>query len=163
MGGQTISKLRGSLVTRPIQRFNIESRTEKLFEKEKPQRAPQYPSTVEMVENIRRERPDIIEAASKKDTDLLRKLEDVYVSSEDPQHFDHEINSKIAYNPERPMPAKGVRSSPSYGFSEASQLKGSVKSGKITLDIAQSMMAEFSKNPTAETLSSISSTHGYVY
>ena len=162
MGGQAISKLRGSFVTRPLQRFNIESRTEKLLEKEKPQRAPQFPSTVEMVENIRRERPDIIEAASKKDTDLLKKLEDVYVSSQDPQHFDHEINSKITYNPERPMPSKGIRSSPSYGFSEASQLKGSVNSGKTTLDTAQLMMAEFSKNPTADTLSSISSTHGYV-
>ena len=116
-----------------------------------------------MVENIRRERPDIIEAASKKDKDLLKKLEDVYVSSQDPQHFNQDINSKMTYNPERPMPAKGVRSSPSYGFSEASQLKGNVTSaGKVTMDTAQLIMAEFSRSPTADTLSLISSTHGWV-
>ena len=159
MGGQTISKLRGSLITRPIQRFNIESRTEKLLAKEVPQRAPQYPSAQEMIDTIKRERPDIIEAASKKDTDLLKKLEDVYVSSQDPQHFDRDINSKISHNPERPMPGKGVRSSRAFGFSEASQLKANVNHGKITIDTAQDIIGEFSKHPTRETLTSLSSTH----
>ena len=108
MGGQTLSKLRGSLITRPIQRFNIESRTEKLLKEEKPIRAPHYPSTEELVENIRRERPDIIEESSKKDTDLLKKLQNVYVSSNDPEFFDQDSNTKVNYdNPERPMPGKG--------------------------------------------------------
>lgn len=158
--GQTISKLRGSLVTRPIQRFNIESRTEKLLKEDKAIRAPQFPSNEELVENIRRERPDIIEAASKKDTNLLKKLEDVYVSSSDPQIFDHESNSKVNYdNPERPMPTKGIRSSPSYGFAEASQLKGSVHRGKMSIETAQLMMNQFANNPTSETLSSLSQNH----
>jgi len=160
MGGQTLSKLRGSLITRPIQRFNIESRTEKLLKEEKPLRAPHYPSTEELVENIRRERPDIIEESSKKDTDLLKKLQNVYVSSNDPEFFDQDSNTKVNYdNPERPMPGKGIRSSPSYGFAEASQLKGSVIQGKITIDTAQLMMNEFARNPASDTLSLLAQNH----
>ena len=33
--GSALTKMRGSLVTRPMQRYNIESRTEKLMEKDK--------------------------------------------------------------------------------------------------------------------------------
>ena len=160
MGGQALSKLRGTLVTRPIQRFNIESRTEKLLKEEKPTRAPHFPSTEELVENIRRDRPDIIEEASKKDTDLLKKLQNVYVSSNDPEVFDKDSNAKVNYdNPERPMPGKGIRSSPSFGFAEASQLKGNIIQGKINIDTAQSMMNEFARNPTSDTLSLLSQNH----
>ena len=57
------------------------------------------------------------------------------------------------------MPGKGIRSSPSFGFAEASQLKGSVLHGKITIDTAQMMMNEFAKSPTSDTLSSLSQNH----
>ena len=53
MGGQAFSKLRGSLITRPMQRFNIEARTEKLLKKEKPIVAPKHLSDQELVEKIR--------------------------------------------------------------------------------------------------------------
>ena len=32
--GSAVTKMRGALVTRPMQRYNIESRTEKLMEKD---------------------------------------------------------------------------------------------------------------------------------
>ena len=65
MGGQTFSKLRGSLVTRPMQRFNIEARTEKLLKKEKPTLAPKHQSDQELLDKIREQRPEIAEAAIK--------------------------------------------------------------------------------------------------
>ena len=92
MGGQTFSKLRGSLITRPMQRFNIEARTEKLLKKEKPIAAPKHLSDQELVEKIREERPEIAEAALKKDDILLERLKDVYTTSNDPEDFDAEVN-----------------------------------------------------------------------
>merc|ERR1711860_404155 len=66
-------------------------------------------------------------------------------------------------NPERPMPGKGIRSSPSYGFAEASQLKGSVIQGKITIDTAQLMMNEFAKNPTSDTCPYVRELSGFPF
>jgi len=77
MGAQ-LSKVRGAFITRPRQRFNIEARAEKLLAKEEPKRAPRFDPDKEMLENIRQGNPEEIDVATKKDTDLLRKLEQVY-------------------------------------------------------------------------------------
>ena len=57
--GQTISKARGSLITRTVQRFNIEARTDKYLEKDKPTSAPRFKSDTELIESIRQDRPDL--------------------------------------------------------------------------------------------------------
>ena len=57
--GQTISKAHGSLITRTIQRFNIEARTDKVLAKEKPTSAPRFKSDEELLESIRQDRPDL--------------------------------------------------------------------------------------------------------
>ena len=99
--GSTLSKIRGSLVTRPMQRYNIESRTEKLLEKDQvkdsifvhiealyrytlyrqvvPRAAPKFKSDRELLEEIRRTQPEIAEAATKKDQQLHKNLQDVSV------------------------------------------------------------------------------------
>jgi len=144
MGGQTFSKLRGSLITRPMQRFNIEARTEKLLKKEKPIAAPKHLSDQELVEKIREERPEIAEAALKKDDILLERLKDVYTTSNDPEDFDADINRKRPHNPDRPFPGKGVRSAPGSGFAEASQLMASTKQKNVlALDEIQEILGRF--------------------
>ena len=57
--GQTISKARGSLITRTVQRFNIEARTDKYLEKDKPTSAPRFKSDTELIDSIRQDRPDL--------------------------------------------------------------------------------------------------------
>ena len=144
MGGQAFSKLRGSLITRPMQRFNIEARTEKLLKKEKPIVAPKHLSDQELVEKIREERPEIAEAALKKDDILLERLKDVYTTSDDPENFDADINRKRPHNPDRPFPGKRVRSAPGSGFAEASQLMISTKQKNVlALDEIQAILGRF--------------------
>ena len=161
MGGQAFSKLRGALITRPIQRFNIEARTDRLLKQEKQKIAPRYESDQELLEEIRQERPEIAEAATKKDAKLLGRLKDVYVASTDPQDFDPDINRKLPENPDRPLPGRGVRSTPTAGFSEASLLKGSVNSGKLNIDTIQRILSDYSLNkPTPDELDNVANNHG---
>ena len=82
--GQTISKVRATYITRNVQRFNIESRTEKVLNKEKPIAAPKYKTDEELLQSIRHDYPELADASTKKDTQLLQKLEKVYVTSTDP-------------------------------------------------------------------------------
>jgi len=148
--GQTFTKLRGSLITRPLQRYNIESRTEKLLAENEPVRAPKFQSDKELLEALRRERPEIAEAAVKQDPVLLSRLEKVYVTSEDPDTYDVDNNRKLSVNPDRPMPGKFVRSQTKPGFTEASQLV-TMRTGFASLSTLQTLMERYAKNPSAET------------
>lgn len=145
MGGQAFSKLRGSLVTRPIQRFNIENRTEKLLSKDKPKSAPKFAADANILEEIRKTRPDIAEATSKKDVELLARLKDVYVASSDPHDFDPDINRKLPVNPDRPLPGKFVRGNPSGGFAEASRLFGKTPPGKLSVSDVEDILAKLTE------------------
>lgn len=163
MGGQAFSKLRGSLVTRPMQRFNIEPRTEKLLRQEKPIPAPKHQSDQELLETIREERPEIVEAAVKKDEILLDRLKDVYTTSNDPVDYDPDINRKVPEHPDRPYPGKGVRSAPGSGFSEASQLMTSTKKKNVlALDEIQSILDKFPStvNNKSKIILDLSEKHG---
>ena len=79
--GQTVSKLRGHLITRPLQRFNIDSRTEKLLNREKPIPAPKFRSDVEALEKLRAQHPEVLEEVQKRDAVLEERLKRVR-----PQH-----------------------------------------------------------------------------
>ena len=143
MGGQALSKMRGSLITRPMQRFNIEARTDKILNKEKSVSSPKYPSDKELLEEIRQDRPEIVEAATKKDTEFLSKLQNIYVASSDPEDFDADINRKVPENPDRPFPGKFVRGSPTAGFVEAGQIMAETKYKKLALDEIQLLLNKF--------------------
>jgi len=142
MGGQALSKIRGSLITRPMQRFNIEARTDKILKKEK-NLSPKYPSDKELLESIRQDRPEVVDAATKKDTELLSKLQNIYVASSDPEDFDPDVNRKVPENPERPLPGKLVRGSPTAGFVEAGQIMAATKYKKLGLDEIQLLLNQF--------------------
>ena len=155
MGAQ-LSKVRGAFITRPRQRFNIEARAEKLLAKEEPKRAPRFDPDKEMLENIRQGNPEEIDVATKKDTDLLRKLEQVYVSSTDPNIFDPADSlATQARNPDRPLPKSGVRSSLTSGFSEANRLYPNTYLGKISIDELQNFLTSFADEPSANKMQSM--------
>ncbi|HIE83069.1 MAG TPA: hypothetical protein EYQ00_04125 [Dehalococcoidia bacterium] len=149
--GQTISKARGHFITRPIQRFNIESRTDKLLQREKPVQAPRFESDRQLLEEIRRDRPDIAKAAMSKDEALHGRLQRVFVTSEDPEIFDPDINRRMPENPNRPLPGHGMRSRMKPGFSEAAKLTAAHRrEGKLTIDEMIDSLGEYSNNPTSK-------------
>jgi len=87
--GSQVSRVYGYVVKRPMQRYNVDHRAEKMinkFEDPKaaPFRAPMYESDAKLLEEIRRDNPDMLDTAVKKDHELHDRLKSVYVSSTDP-------------------------------------------------------------------------------
>ena len=80
---KNLSKLRGQLITRPMQRFNIESRTEKLLNRDKPIPAPKYQTDIELLDKVRRANPEILEETRKRDPELENRLKQVHLHSSD--------------------------------------------------------------------------------
>ena len=90
--------------------------------------APKFKSDREMLEEIRRTQPEISEAATKKDEQLHKRLQDVrqrkrvtenprnshqfhfqvFVTSTDPDAFNPDALKQVE-NPERPLPRKSFR------------------------------------------------------
>jgi len=96
--GNAVSRVYGTIVKRPLQRFNVEHRAEKLitkFEDPKaaPQRAPMYEADVKVREEIIRTEDGV----HKVGPELLDRLKQVYVDSQD-------TNPRAAENPDRPLP-----------------------------------------------------------
>jgi hypothetical protein len=75
--GKTLSKIRGHLITRPVQRFNIEHRTEKLLARDKPIQAPKFQTDIDLLEKVRRENPEILEETRNRDPLLEDRLKQV--------------------------------------------------------------------------------------
>ncbi len=88
MGG-VLGKMRGHLVTRPMQRYNIESRAEKVLERDAavPRPAPKFQSDRELLQEIRRMNPAVAEAAAKKDADLHSRLKEVRATANRPSNI----------------------------------------------------------------------------
>ena len=75
--GSIGSRIRGTVMTRPLQRWNVETRAEKVISKEKPVAAPMYPSDEEFLQNLRRTNPNLTELVHKKDPKLHERLKEV--------------------------------------------------------------------------------------
>ena len=65
----------------------------------KPHRAPMYKSDAELLEEVRRENPQLLDTAMKKDEELYDRLKSVYVSSTDPAP-----DPRAAEKENRPLP-----------------------------------------------------------
>jgi len=88
MGAQ-VSRVYGFVVRRPLQRYNVEHRAEKMVKKFEdpaaaPYRAPMYKSDAEVLEAVRRDNPELLQEVAMKDDPLHDRLKTVYVSSTDP-------------------------------------------------------------------------------
>ena len=77
MGG-ALSKARGHFITRPVQRFNIEARTEKVLDKEKPMPAPKYKADIESRQmNLEQHWEKMDKDIKSKDENHSKRLKDV--------------------------------------------------------------------------------------
>ncbi|KAK7086888.1 Uncharacterized protein (UPF0240) [Halocaridina rubra] len=147
--GKVFSTL-GRKATKPIRDYNIEERAHRAITKPNRPSAPRHPTTVQLIEESIKNQPEELRHSLKeKDLQLLKRLEDVYVTSEDvsPQVS---ISSK---NPHRPLPAdRAYIVEPEYGFHEP--LK--VPYGKITLRDALAAISKHQENPGEWTAKKIS-------
>jgi len=87
--GSQVSRVYGFMVRRPLQRYNVEHRAEKMVKKFEdpaaaPHRAPMYKSDAEVLEAVRRDNPELLQEVAMKDDPLHDRLKTVYVSSTDP-------------------------------------------------------------------------------
>lgn len=125
MGG-SLSRIRGSLIKRPVQRYNAENRAQKVLQKG-PKASPKYASDEEFLAELRRTNPGISEAAHKKHLDLHERLKQVYVQS-----TDHNVDLDLRDDPTRPLPQRiAIDPKKDKHFFDADQIPK--KAGKATL------------------------------
>jgi len=149
--GNSASRVYGFLVRRPLQRYNVDSRAEKVVKKiEDPSapamRAPMYQSDAELLEELRKTNPGMAESAVKKDSELYARLKDVYVESTDPE-LENVDSSLKREKPGKPFPKD--TSQYSYDFVPA-QIRQDmpdrgqriVAKGKVTLQQAVDILAK---------------------
>uniref|UniRef100_A0A1I8NQR7 Protein NDUFAF4 homolog n=1 Tax=Stomoxys calcitrans TaxID=35570 RepID=A0A1I8NQR7_STOCA len=72
-----------SVVSRKINRFNVENRAHRVLERDKPTPAPKYESNLRDMERTVELDPNFVEKLNKKDEALDKRLKNVYVTSED--------------------------------------------------------------------------------
>jgi len=151
--GTAWSKVRGHTVTRTVQRFNIEARTEKVLEQDKPVPAPKYQADLETRQMVlENEWEKVEQAVKKKDLTHSNRLKEVYVTSEDPEDYDVDNNRRRRANPNRPLPTETTIAGAmrrSHGFKRPNNQTYVPPKGKITLENVQEMLLEHSKDPKA--------------
>lgn len=81
-----------------MQRFNVDHRAEKVIKKIEdplaaPMRAPMYKSDSDLLDDIRKTKPEVAESAIKKDDELHDRLRSVFVTSKDPEIVEHSDTS----------------------------------------------------------------------
>jgi len=147
--GNQVTRVYGYLVKRPLQRFNVDNRAEKMIDKfedpvAKPHRAPMYKSDADLLEEVRRENPQLLDTAMKKDEELYDRLKSVYVSSTDPAP-----DPRAAEKENRPLP-RDVRQHyqdfvPAQMRVERDGYLRNIPRGKISLDQAVELLSKHSE------------------
>jgi len=148
--GNQVSRVYGFLVRRPLQRYNVENRAEKMINKFEdpnavPYRAPMFKSDAQLLEELKKESPEIFSETVKKDDVLLQRLKSVYVDSTDP-----EIDQRLKETKDRPLP-KDVRQHyvdfvPAQMRLERTGTTRVVPRGKVTLNQAVEMLTRNSQS-----------------
>ncbi|XP_037823739.1 protein NDUFAF4 homolog [Lucilia sericata] len=72
-----------SMVSRKVNRFNVENRAHRILEREKPVAAPKYEGNLRDMERTMELDPNFLEKLNKKDSALDERLKNVYVTSQD--------------------------------------------------------------------------------
>jgi len=149
MGAQ-VSRVYGFMVRRPLQRYNVEHRAEKMVKKFEdptavPYRAPMYKSDADVLEAVRRDNPEVLQSVAVKDDPLHDRLKSVYVSSADPAP-----DPRSGEAPDRPLP-KDVRQHyqdfiPAQMRVEREGVSRNLPRGKVSLNQAVDFLTKHSES-----------------
>jgi len=118
-------------------------------------RAPMYQSDKELLEKLRQTNPQLAEANFRKDSDLHSRLNEVYVTSKDP-----ESTPPPADNPNRPLPTDRSQYSEDFipGMMRVDRSKTTPR-GKVSLENAIQFLTDHSTKPDIHTSQHISDTY----
>lgn len=139
--GNQVSRVYGAVLKRPMQRFNVDHRAEKVIKKIEdplatPMRAPMYKTDADLLEEIRKTKPEVADSAVKKDDELHDRLRSVFVTSKDPEIVEHSETSD-----DRPLPRD--RNPYSYDFVPGhKRSEKTVPRGKVTLEQAVDLITK---------------------
>jgi hypothetical protein len=152
--GQQVSRVYGTLIKRPFQRYNVEHRAAKEITRiQDPAapalRAPMFQSDKDLLENIRKTNPTLAGSTHRKDSELHTMLHDVYVKSED-QH----LNAPPPASVERPLPLDRTRYQENFvpGMMRVDKSKKTTR-GRVTLDEVVQMFTDHTAKPEVHTAS----------
>jgi len=144
--GSAVSRVYGSVVKRPLQRYNVDHRAEKVITRtEDPaapaKRAPMFDADLLAREEALKNNSSI----HKVESELLDRLKVVYVDSADPQH-----KPRTEYNPARPLPQDVVQHYPDFVPAhmrlERPGLARKIPPGKVSLDQSVNILTKFKES-----------------
>ncbi|RXG57301.1 Protein NDUFAF4-like protein [Armadillidium vulgare] len=134
MGGTASKVFRRA--SKPAREFNLESRVERILDREKPTPAPRHPGTEHLnLPDSAKMKKDLFET----DKELLKRLEEVYVTSHDTW-----VGQKDSLGKSRPLPVdKETVADKPYGYSEPRK----ISYGKTTLKNVLTFMTDHNQSP----------------
>ncbi|XP_040573844.1 NADH dehydrogenase [ubiquinone] 1 alpha subcomplex assembly factor 4 [Lepeophtheirus salmonis] len=150
MGG-VASRVKGHIWTRNVQRFNIESRTHKLLDKEKPTPAPKYSVDTQYLKDLRKSEPHISKELGSIDFELSQRLKEVYVTSKDPHPDAYTLDRHVKeQNPNRPLPARvPLNFHPSKPTKNAPK---EIQDGRLTLREISDLLMDYKSHSSIQEL-----------
>jgi len=150
--GQKVSRVWGTLVRRPLQRYNVEDRAHKVIRKIEdpnaaPTRAPLFKADSAFLDNLKSTRPELAEAAHKKDFDHHSRLREVFVTSKDPNINGENLEPvaefvEIKQDPSRPFPLDRKQHFADFVPAALRVDEQLPNRGKLTLNMAVGILAK---------------------
>ncbi|XP_046629902.1 protein NDUFAF4 homolog isoform X1 [Neodiprion virginianus] len=137
-----------SMLSRRLQRFNIENRAHKVISKEKPTPAPHHKPSARQSEIMHKADSDFLKKHNMKDAKLDHHLKNVYLVS----HTAEMMEKLRVKNPDRPLPqSRTVRDDLEFGVFEPTE----VTIGRCTLRQAIKFITDHNTEPTKHTAAEI--------
>ncbi|XP_062710614.1 protein NDUFAF4 homolog [Aedes albopictus] len=136
-----------SIAARQANRFNVESRAEKVISQSKPKPAPKFQSNLKDLQRVLDENPDILQELNKKNVPLDDNLKRVFVTSTDV------ITEPSRKDPDKPLPLNRTAIEEfEYGHLEPQ----SIPKGRCTLRQAIEFISKHQTEPEIWTSSKVS-------
>jgi NADH dehydrogenase [ubiquinone] 1 alpha subcomplex assembly factor 4 len=162
--GQKVSRVYGTIIKRPMQRYNVEHRAHKVLDKiENPaapaMRAPMYQSDKQILDQVRQENPELGAEMKRKDETLHAHLKDVYVTSKDPPGMAPAEQSTRQVHLDRPLPLDRTVNSEVFIPGLLRVDKRKAPRGKITLEQAMTLLTDHASKPEVHTVQSLATTY----
>lgn len=141
-----------SIAARKVNRFNVESRAEKVISQSKPKPAPTYQSNLKDLQRVLDENPDLIQQLNKKNQPLDDHLKQVFVTSTDTM-----ASTATRNESSKPLPLnRSIVEEYEFGHLEPQK----ILKGHCTLRQAIEFISKHHTEPNTWTCSKIASDYG---
>lgn len=145
-----MGKVYSHLAWRVSRNFNVENRAQKIISQDKIRAPPKYKANEDFLEKLRQERPELTAELEKKDTELLKRLENVFVTSKEPADIPVPESRASNLPLDRTPPEL-----PTFGYYEPQR----VPYGRATLRTAIGFISAYTESPDKVTAAAIAGKH----